>query len=161
MIGMIFVAALAGTATDAESRVADAPTRYTPEIRGQLLDGAKPVTSNVCLRQSESEIRMCGYTDNSGNFYIPAHSTRPVAGSTSTTPPTFWLEIGRVTEARKIAPIDASEKKGAVLALECNLSHSPGASDAKTLCERRAASAPSRVSQAEPARRHSSAHPAK
>lgn len=161
MIAMILAVALAGAATGADDRVAEAPTRYTPEIRGQLLDGTKPVTSNVCLRQSESEIRMCGYTDNAGNFYIPSHSTRPVPGSTSTTPPTFWLEIGRVTEARKIAPIEASEQKGAVVALDCNLSRSPGASEARALCERRAAGAQSRVSQAEPAHRHSSTHPAK
>ena len=78
MIATIFSLALAGTAiAAAEDAAANAPKKYTPEIRGQLLDGSKPVTSNVCLRQSGSEIRMCGYTDASGNFYIPAHSARP------------------------------------------------------------------------------------
>ena len=42
------------------------PTTYTPEIHGQLTSGKQPVTSNVCLRQSDSEIRSCGYADCAG-----------------------------------------------------------------------------------------------
>lgn len=151
MIGTLFTLALAGATVDAGNKVPDAPKQFTPEIRGQLLDGARPVSSNVCLRQSGSEIRMCGYTDNAGNFYIPPHSSRPVLGTTE--PPTYWLEIGRVTEAKKIAPIEASPDTHASLALECNLSRS-------VVCDRTSArSVASRVSKGE--RAPHSTHPAK
>jgi hypothetical protein len=46
--------------------------KYTPEIRGQLMNGKQPATLNVCLRQSGSEIRMCGYPDFAGRFLIPS-----------------------------------------------------------------------------------------
>ena len=159
MIAMILALALAGTAPDADNRDADAPKRYTPEIRGQLLDGTKPVSSNVCLRQSGSEIRMCGYTDFSGTFYIPTHSVRPVSGDDRT--PTYWLEVGRVTEARKIAPIDASFDRHVAIALDCNLARGAGKVDATSICDRKPAGQPGRVTQTEPSRRHSSEHPAK
>jgi hypothetical protein len=158
MIAMILSVALAGTAVaDGEKAAPEPPKKYTPEIRGQLLDGTKAVSSNVCLRQSGSEIRMCSYTDYSGNFYIPAHSARPVIGDTST--PTFWLEIGRVTEAKKLGAVEASEDKRASIALECNLARS-GTGDATSICDRKSADA-SRVSQADSSHRHSPAHPAK
>jgi hypothetical protein len=142
MIGMILSIALVGATVDSDNKAADAPKQYTPEIRGQLLDGTKPMTSNVCLRQSGSEIRMCGYPDFSGNFYIPQHSVRPVPGQTGT--PTFWLEIGRVTEAKKIAPIEASHDAHASIVLECNLARS-------SVCDRKLAAGPvaSRVSKGE------------
>jgi hypothetical protein len=160
MIAMILSVALAGTAVaDGEKAAPEPPKKYTPEIRGQLLDGTKAVSSNVCLRQSGSEIRMCGYTDYSGNFYIPAHSARPVIGDTST--PTFWLEIGRVTEAKKIGAVEASEDKRASIALECNLARSGGKADATSICDHKAAadSVASRGSKGESARTHP-AHPA-
>jgi hypothetical protein len=157
MIAMILAIALGATATDADNRVADPPTRYTPEIRGQLLDGAKAVSSNVCLRQSGSEIRMCGYTDFSGTFYIPRHSVHAAPGDDRT--PTYWLEVGRVTEAKKITPIDASGDQHASIALECNLARAAGKDDTVSVCDRRSAAEPSRVTQTDTARRRSSAHP--
>jgi hypothetical protein len=150
MIATILSIALAGAAVDADARAPEAPKQYTPEIRGKLLDGTRPVASNVCLRQSGSEIRMCGYPDFSGNFYIPPHSVRPAPGEAGA--PTFWLEIGRVTEAKKIAPIDASQDAHASIVLECNIARS-------SVCDRK--STPSRISQAEAAHSQPAAHPAK
>jgi len=158
MIATIFSLALAGTAiAAAEDAAANAPKKYTPEIRGQLLDGSKPVTSNVCLRQSGSEIRMCGYTDASGNFYIPAHSARPTPGDTDT--PTWWLEIGRVTEARRIAPIDASEDRRAAIVLECNLARQADMANAIGICQRK--SAANSVASRAPKSENAPLHPAR
>jgi hypothetical protein len=166
---LLAVAMLAAApADDAGGAANDAPKKYTPEIRGQLLDGTRPVASNVCLRQSGSEIRTCGYTDFSGHFYIPSsgplRSVRPSTDDNGvSTFPTYWLEIGRVTEARKIAPVETSADKRAALVLECNLARGSGAADAADFCRRSSgdAAATSRVSQAEPGRRPAPAHPGK
>ena len=62
--------------------------RYTPEIHGMLTSGKQPVASNVCLRQSDSEIRSCGYADASGRFLIGSGPVRrsPLTADTDKTP---------------------------------------------------------------------------
>ena len=160
-------AASAATTDDGDTKVDEAAKRYTPEIRGQLVDGAKVVSSNVCLRPDDSQIRMCGYTDLSGHFYIPPsgpmHSVLPKADDGGVEDyPKYWLEIGRVTEARKIATIELTNDKRASIVLECNLARSAGTAGA-SICDRKSAESatPGRVTQAEPSRRHTPAHPAR
>jgi hypothetical protein len=164
---MLFIA-LASAAATADDKIDEAAKRYTPEIRGVLLDGTKPVASNVCLRPINSQIRQCGYTDFSGNFYIPPsgpmHSVVPKADDKGVEGyPSYVLEIGRVTEARKIGAIDLTNDKRASIVLECNLARSGGNADAMSICDRKSAQStgPSRVSQAESKRSHAPAHPAK
>ena len=48
-----------------------------------LTSGKQPVASNVCLRQSGSEIRSCGYADASGRFLIPSSGPLHSAGALS------------------------------------------------------------------------------
>mgnify|MGYP001617247151 CR=1 FL=1 len=133
-----------------------------------LLDGTKPVSSNVCLRPSNSQIRQCGYTDFAGNFYIPPsgpmHSVVPKADDQGVEGyPSYVLEIGRVTEARKIGAIDLTNDKRASIVLECNLARAGGSTDAISICDRKSplSNAPSRVSQTESRHGHRPAHPAK
>ena len=61
--------AFAGVAASASEPQAK---KYTPEIHGMLTDGKQPIASNVCLRQSGSEIRNCGYAGRDGRFFIPS-----------------------------------------------------------------------------------------
>jgi hypothetical protein len=100
--------------------------KYTPEIRGQLMNGKQPATLNVCLRQSGSEIRMCGYPDFAGRFLIPSsgplHSVPAKAGEDGRLEsPTYWLEIGRVGKAQKLWPIDPVSDKSAAIEIDCDI----------------------------------------
>jgi len=86
------------------------PKTFTPEIHGMLTSGKQPVASNICLRQSDSEIRSCGYADASGRFFIGSGPVRrsPLTADTDKKPLYFWLETGNVQSAQKLAPIEAS-----------------------------------------------------
>ena len=104
----------------------DAP-KYTPEIQGQLMNGKQPATLNVCLRQSGSEIRMCGYPDFAGRFLIPSsgplHSVPAKENDDGRVEsPTYWLEIGRVDAAQKLWPIDPVSDKAAAIEIDCDIS---------------------------------------
>jgi hypothetical protein len=152
----VMMLACASASAAAPDAPAGAPRKYTPEIHGQLMSGKLPVASNVCLRQSGSEIRRCGYTDFSGHFNIPSsgplHSVQPTADEKGVDAyPTYWLEIGRVTEARKLAEVEATVDKHASIDLDCDLARHGGNPDAPAFCERRstAPAAQSRVSKAE------------
>ena len=167
MIAAMLSIALAGAAVAADDKVDEAAKRYTPEIRGVLLDGTKPVSSNVCLRPSNSQIRQCGYTDFSGRFYIPPsgpmHSVVPKADDEGVEGyPSYVLEIGRVTEARRIGAIDLTSDKRAAIVLDCNLARGAAAKAVTDVCDRKTASdAASRISKAESGRLPKSEHPAK
>jgi hypothetical protein len=102
--------------------------KYTPEIQGQLMNGKQPASLNVCLRQSGSEIRMCGYPDFAGRFLIPSwgplHPARAQEGSDGhLESPTYWLEIGRVGAAKKLWPIDPVTDKFAAIEIDCDIAH--------------------------------------
>ena len=107
------------------------PKTYTPEIHGMLTSGKQPVAANVCLRQSDSEIRNCGYADASGRFLIGSGPVRrsPLTADTDKTPLKFWLETGNVLSAQKLAPIEASVDRNAAIELNCNMAQA-GRSDA-------------------------------
>jgi len=106
------------------------PKTYTPEIHGMLTSGKQPVASNVCLRQSDSEIRNCGYADASGHFLIGSGPVRrsPLTADTDKTPLKFWLETGNVQSAQKLAPVEASVDRNAAIELNCNMAQ-PGRGD--------------------------------
>ena len=111
--------------TGAFGAQADAP-KYTPQIRGQLMNGKQPSTLNVCLRQSGSEIRMCGYPDFTGRFLIPSsgplHSVPAKEGEDGRVEsPTYWLEIGRVGAAKKLWPIEPVSDKSAAIEIDCDI----------------------------------------
>jgi hypothetical protein len=107
------------------------PKTYTPEIHGMLTSGKQPVASNVCLRQSDSEIRNCGYADASGRFLIGSAPVRrsPLTADTDKTPLRFWLETGNVQSAQKLASIEASVDRNAAIELDCDIAQA-GRSDA-------------------------------
>jgi hypothetical protein len=114
----------------------DAP-KYTPQIRGQLMNGKLPATLNVCLRQSGSEIRMCGYPDFTGRFLIPSsgplHSVPAKEGEDGRLEsPTYWLEIGRVGAAQKLWPIDPVSDKSAAIEIDCDIARGSGISNGKS-----------------------------
>jgi len=106
------------------------PKTYTPEIHGMLTSGKQPVASNVCLRQSDSEIRSCGYADASGRFLIGSGPVRrsPLRADTDKKPLTFWLETGNVLSPQKLAPVEASVDRNAAIELDCDMAQ-PGRSD--------------------------------
>jgi hypothetical protein len=108
------------------------PKTYTPEIHGLLTSGKQPIASNVCLRQSDSEIRSCGYADSSGRFFIGSGPVRrsPLAdeGKATKEPLRFWLETGNVLSPQKLWPIEASADRNAAIDLACDLTQ-PGRSD--------------------------------
>ena len=114
------------------------PPKYTPEIQGRLSNGTQPVTStNVCLRQGGSEIRSCGYTDFDGRFLIPSsgpmHSAPLKTRKDGTSGyPTYWLEMGRVTSARKLASVDLTGEKFAAIAVECDITRVKAGDEAPT-----------------------------
>ena len=103
------------------------PPKFTPEIQGRLSNGKAPVAStNVCLRQGGSEIRACGYTDFDGRFLIPSsgpmHSAPLKTGKDGVSAyPTYWLEMGRVTSARKLAAVELTGEKVAAIAVDCDV----------------------------------------
>ena len=118
------------------------PKRYTPEIHGVLTNGKSSVASNVCLRQSDSEIRNCGYADASGRFFIPSAPVRAAfAGPDapkSDAPLTFWLETGNVLKPEKLWPIDAGVGRDVAIDLECDLSRAQRSGDAYRACTAKA-----------------------
>lgn len=107
------------------------PKTYTPEIHGMLTSGRQPVASNVCLRQSDSEIRNCGYADSSGRFFIGSASVRrsPLIDEKAAKEPLrFWLETGNVQSPQKLWPIEASVDRNAAIDLACDMAQ-PGRND--------------------------------
>jgi hypothetical protein len=106
------------------------PKKYTPAIRGQLLNGSTPLaTANVCVREDKTEIRSCGYTDLAGRFYISASGRlHPARGKSenggATVFPTFWLETGRVNAARRLGTIALVDDKQSTVDIECDVSRS-------------------------------------
>jgi len=125
MKSLVVLSILMLASTGAFGAQPDAP-KYTPEIRGQLMNGKQPATLNVCLRQSGSEIRMCGYPDFTGRFLIPSsgplHSVPATEGDDGRIEsPTYWLEIGRVGAAQKLWPIDPVSDKAAAIEIDCDI----------------------------------------
>ncbi len=107
------------------------PKTYTPEIHGMLTSGRQPVASNVCLRQSDSEIRNCGYADRSGRFLIGSGQVRrsPLTSEKDAGKPLrFWLETGNVMSPQKLWPIEAGVDRNAAIELDCDMAQ-PGRSD--------------------------------
>ncbi|HEY6985904.1 MAG TPA: hypothetical protein VH375_07465 [Rhodanobacteraceae bacterium] len=107
------------------------PKTYTPEIHGMLTSGRQPVASNVCLRQSDSEIRSCGYADASGHFLIGSGPVRraPLLDEKNANQPLhFWLETGNVLSPQKLWPIEASPDRNAAIDLACDMAQ-PGRHD--------------------------------
>jgi hypothetical protein len=127
---LLLLASISFAAAAAES----APKKYTPEIHGQLRNfGTDPVT-NVCLRQSGSEIRNCGYAGRDGRFFIPSsgplHSAQAKSdGDTNGELPTYWLETGNVLNARKLWPIEPNADRYAAIDLDCDLARADSAED--------------------------------
>lgn len=117
----------------------DAP-KYTPEIQGQLMNGKLPSTLNVCLRQSGSEIRMCGYPDFAGRFLIPSsgpmHSVPSKEGEDGRlASPTYWLEIGRVGAAQKLWPIEPVSDKFAAIKIDCDIARMSSSKEKSGSCQ--------------------------
>ncbi|HVT33795.1 MAG TPA: hypothetical protein VHE32_14185 [Rhodanobacteraceae bacterium] len=114
--------------------VADpAPKKYTPEIHGQLRNGGASAPANVCLRQSGSEIRSCGYTGSDGRFFIPSsgpmHSARAKSdGETDGAQPMYWLETGNVLKPQKLWPIEPADRYAAI-DLDCDLARADSAAE--------------------------------
>jgi hypothetical protein len=106
------------------------PKKYTPAIRGLLVNGSTPLaTANVCVREDNSEIRSCGYTDFSGRFYIAAsgrlHPARGKVEKDGTAAfPKFWIETGRVNAARRLGTVALVDDKQSTIDLECDVSRS-------------------------------------
>src|SRR6185503_5118133 len=71
LLAVLACVALAASASASEP-AKKAPRQFTPEVHGVLMSGRTPVSTNVCLRQGDTEIRTCGYADASGRFYIPS-----------------------------------------------------------------------------------------
>lgn len=110
---------------------ASEPATYTPEIHGVLTSGRQPAASNVCLRQSDSEIRNCGYADTSGRFFIssgPVRRSPLIDEKAAKRPLKFWLETGNVQSPQKLWPIEASVDRNAAIDLSCDMA-APGRSD--------------------------------
>jgi hypothetical protein len=114
--------------------------KYTPEIRGQLMNGKQPATLNVCLRQSGSEIRMCGYPDFAGRFLIPSsgpmHSVPSKEGEDGRlASPTYWLEIGRVGAAQRLWPIEPVSDKFAAIQIDCDIARIASSTERSGSCQ--------------------------
>jgi len=114
--------------------------KYTPEIQGRLMNGKQPATLNVCLRQSGSEIRMCGYPDFAGRFLIPSsgpmHSVPSKEGESGRLEsPTYWLEIGRVGAAQKLWPIEPVSEKFAAIEIDCDIARVLSSKEASGSCQ--------------------------
>jgi hypothetical protein len=121
-----------------------APRKYTPEIHGQLRNFGKDPVTNVCLRQSGSEIRNCGYAGRDGRFFIPAsgplHSAQAKSdGDADGELPTYWLETGNVLKPQKLWPIAPAADRYAAIDLDCDLARADPAADrsAYRACESR------------------------
>ena len=106
------------------------PKKYTPAIRGLLLRNGQPAaTENVCVREDNTEIRSCGWSDFSGRFLIAAsgrlHPARGKVGADGAAAfPKFWLETGRVNAARRLGTIALVDDRQSTIDLECDVSRS-------------------------------------
>ena len=117
-----------------------AAKKFTPEIHGLLTHAKQTGPVNVCLRQSGSEIRACGYTDSTGHFLIPSsgplHSAQSKSdGESAAVIPTYWLETGRVEVAKKLWPVDPVTDRFIAVELDCDLSRAGGTGDAFRACD--------------------------
>ena len=128
LLAPLALACLAASAV--EPKTAAEPKMFTPEIHGTLTSGKQPVASNVCLRQSDSEIRSCGYADASGRFFIGSGPVRrsPLTADTDKKPLHFWLETGNVLSPQKLAPIEVGVDRNAAVDLDCDMAQ-PGRDD--------------------------------
>jgi hypothetical protein len=129
LLSMLMLIPLA-TAVAAEST----PKTYTPEIHGQLRNFGKDPVTNVCLRQSGSEIRNCGYAGRDGRFFIPSSGPLRSAqaksdGDTDGKLPTYWLETGNVLKPQKLWPIEPAADRYAAIDLDCDLARADEAGD--------------------------------
>ena len=141
---LLVLLAFAGTAVSA----AETDThKYLPEIHGMLTSGKQPVASNVCLRESDSEIRTCGYADASGHFFIPASGPlHPARSKSDDRHPgddhhagaalrTYWLETGNVLAAQKLWLIDPVTDQFSAIELDCDMARAARADPAFRSCE--------------------------
>ncbi len=114
-----------------EPKKAAEPKTYTPEIHGVLTSGKQPVAANVCLRQSDSEIRSCGYANASGHFLIGSGPVRraPLLDEKDANKPLhFWLETGNVLAPQKLFAIEVGPDRNAAIELNCDMAQ-PGRTD--------------------------------
>jgi hypothetical protein len=123
-----------------------AAKQYTPEIHGALANTKQTAPLNVCLRQSGSQIRACGYTDASGHFFIPSsgplHSAQAKSdGDSADVIPSYWLETGRVDAAKKLWPVDPVSDRFSAIELECDLSRAARADNVYRACESKSSKA--------------------
>jgi hypothetical protein len=128
----------------AASAVQPIVKRYTPEIHGMLTSGGQPVSANVCLRQSGSEIRRCGYANATGHFFVPSsgplHTAQTLSdGREADNLPTFWLETGNVQSPQKLVPVDAVTDRHAAIDLACDMSQAARSDPTFRACEAKAA----------------------
>jgi hypothetical protein len=133
MITRLWLVLFACAAVTALAAEKSAPRKYTPEIHGVLTSGRQPVSTNVCLRQGDTEIRSCGYADASGRFFIPSsgpmHSANMKSdGRPEETPQKYWLETGNVQAPQKLFAIEIVADRNAALDVTCDLAQ-PGRSD--------------------------------
>jgi hypothetical protein len=117
--------------------------QYTPEIHGVLMNGTQPLSSNVCLRRSGSEIRACGYTDSAGRFYIPSMGPLHSASADADTdapavPRSYWLETGHVAAAQKLWPIKPVNNKFSAVEIDCDVSRRHGEDREFRACDMKA-----------------------
>jgi hypothetical protein len=132
-LALALLACSAIAATAAEPAAKHAERKYTPEVHGVLTSGRQPVSTNVCLRQGDSEIRSCGYADTSGRFFIPSSGPMRSAnmksdGRPEETPPKYWLETGNVQAPQKLWPLEIVADRNAAIDLACDMAQ-PGRSD--------------------------------
>jgi len=132
LLAVLACVALAASASASEP-AKKAPRQFTPEVHGMLMSGRTPVSTNVCLRQGDTEIRTCGYADASGRFYIPSsgpmHSANVKSdGRPEEKPQKYWLETGNVQAAQKLWPIEIVADRNAAIELTCDMAQ-PGRSD--------------------------------
>ena len=130
-LALFAFAAVAASA--AEQPAKHAERKYTPEVHGILTSGRQPVSTNVCLRQSGTEIRTCGYADASGHFFIPSsgpmHSANMKSdGRPEEKPQTYWLETGNVLSPQKLWPLEIVADRNAAIDISCDMAQ-PGRSD--------------------------------
>ena len=133
LILAMFASCFAIAATAWEPAAKHAERKYTPEVHGVLTSGGRPVSTNVCLRQGDTEIRSCGYADASGRFFIPSsgpmHSANMKSdGRPEDTPQEYWLETGNVQSPQKLWRLEIVADRNAAIDLACDMAQ-PGRSD--------------------------------
>jgi hypothetical protein len=121
---------------------AEPAQQYTPEIHGMLTSGRQPIASNVCLRQSDSQIRNCGYADASGRFLIqsaPVRRSPLLDDAAAAQPLTFWLETGNVLTPQKLSPIAAAADRNSAIELTCDMAQAGRGEPTFRSCETKVA----------------------